>query len=176
MDLSQYLQNEPETEEVNKMLDEDNQRSYEDQISQTVWQVVLDNTEIKKYPEDEVKEISENLINQYKSMAEFAEQDYETYIQSQMGYSVEEFEKQVEEAAKASIKQIMVTEAIADKEKIKLSDDKYKEQLKLIAKNYGYEDVDSLKEAAEEEDLKDIALNNMVREWLKEHSVQVAEK
>ncbi len=163
-------------EEVNKMLDEDNQRSYEDQISQTVWQVVLDNTEIKKYPEDEVKEISENLINQYKSMAEFAEQDYETYIQSQMGYSVEEFEKQVEEAAKASIKQIMVTEAIADKEKIKLSDDKYKEQLKLIAKNYGYEDVDSLKEAAEEEDLKDIALNNMVREWLKEHSVQVAEK
>ena len=93
-----------------------------------------------------------------------------------MGYSVEEFEKQVEEAAKASLKQSMVTEAIADKEKIKLSNKEYKEQLKKIADSYMYEDVDALKEAAEEEDLKDIALNNMVREWLKEHSVQVAKK
>ena len=137
---------------------------------------MLENTEIKKYPEDEMKELSKTLIDQYKSMAEYAEQDYETYIQEQMGYSVEEFEKQVEEAAKASLKQSMVTEAIADKEKIKLSNKEYKEQLKKIADSYMYEDVDALKEAAEEEDLKDIALNNMVREWLKEHSVQVAKK
>lgn len=93
-----------------------------------------------------------------------------------MGYSVEEFEKQVEEAAKSSLKQVMVTEAIAEKERIKVSDKEYKEQLKLIAENFGYEDVDALKEAAEEEDLKDIALNNLVRDWLKEHSVQVAKK
>ena len=163
-------------EEVNKQLVADNERSYEDQISQTVWQKVLDNTEIKKYPEKEVKEIADNLIGQYKSMAEYAEQDYETYIQEQMGYSVEEFEKQVEEAAKSSLKQVMVTEAIAEKERIKVSDKEYKEQLKLIAENFGYEDVDALKEAAEEEDLKDIALNNLVRDWLKEHSVQVAKK
>ena len=163
-------------EEVRKQLTDDNETSYENQVGQAVWQKVLENTEIKKYPEDEMKELSKTLIDQYKSMAEYAEQDYETYIQEQMGYSVEEFEKQVEEAAKASLKQSMVTEAIADKEKIKLSNKEYKEQLKKIADSYMYEDVDALKEAAEEEDLKDIALNNMVREWLKEHSVQVAKK
>lgn len=163
-------------EEVRKQLTDDNETSYENQVGQAVWQKVLENTEIKKYPEDEMKELSKTLIDQYKSMAEYVEQDYETYIQEQMGYSVEEFEKQVEEAAKASLKQSMVTEAIADKEKIKLSNKEYKEQLKKIADSYMYEDVDALKEAAEEEDLKDIALNNMVREWLKEHSVQVAKK
>ncbi len=163
-------------EEVRKQLTDDNETSYENQVGQAVWQKVLENTEIKKYPEDEMKELSKTLIDQYKSMAEYAEQDYETYIQEQMGYSVEEFEKQVEEAAKASLKQSMVTEAIADKEKIKLSNKEYKEQLKKIADSYMYEDVDALKEAAKEEDLKDIALNNMVREWLKEHSVQVAKK
>ena len=163
-------------EEVRKQLTDDNETSYENQVGQAVWQKVLENTEIKKYPEDEMKELSKTLIDQYKSMAEYAEQDYETYIQEQMGYSVEEFEKQVEEAAKASLKQSMVTEAIADKEKIKLSNKEYKEQLKKIADSYMYEDVDALKEAAEEEDLKVIALNNMVREWLKEHSVQVAKK
>ena len=163
-------------EEVRKQLTDDNETSYENQVGQAVWQKVLENTEIKKYPEDEMKELSKTLIDQYKSMAEDAEQDYETYIQEQMGYSVEEFEKQVEEAAKASLKQSMVTEAIADKEKIKLSNKEYKEQLKKIADSYMYEDVDALKEAAEEEDLKEIALNNMAREWLKEHSVQVAKK
>ena len=160
-------------EEVKKRIASDNKKNYEDSISQSVWQKVLDNTEIKKYPEKEVKKISDSLVDQYKTTAEYYQQDYETFIQDQMGYSVEEFEKQVDDAAKASIKQTMVTEAIADKEKIKLSDDKYKEQLKKIAKSFGYEDVDALKESAEEDDLKDMALNNMVKEWLTENCVQV---
>ena len=160
-------------EEVKKRLDSDNKKNYEDGISQSVWQKVLDNTEIKKYPEKEVKKISDALVEQYKTTAEYYQQDYETFIQDQMGYSVEEFEKQVDDAAKASIKQTMVTEAIADKEKIKMSDDEYKDQLKKIAESFGYEDVDSLKDSAEEDDLKDMALNNMVREWLTENCVQV---
>lgn len=163
-------------EEVKKQLDADNTENYEDQVNQAVWQKVLDNTEIKKYPEDEIKEISDSLIEQYKSMAEYVEKDYETYIKEQMGYSVEEFEKQVEDAAKSSLKQSMVTEAIADKEKIKVGDKEYEEQLKTIAADYGYEDVESLKEVMEEEDLKEVALNNMVRDWLKEHSIQVAKE
>ncbi len=160
-------------EEVKKRLDSDNKKNYEDGISQSVWQKVLDNTEIKKYPEKEVKKISDALVEQYKTTAEYYQQDYETFIQDQMGYSVEEFEKQVDDAAKASIKQTMVTEAIADKEKIKMSDDEYKDQLKKIAESFGYEDVDALKDSAEEDDLKDMALNNMVREWLTENCVQV---
>ena len=147
--------------EVKKQLGKDNEKNYESSISQAVWQKVLDNTEVKKYPEDKVKEITDSLIDQYKTTAEYYEQDYETFIQEQMGYSVEDFEKQVDEAAKASIKQTMVTEAIADKEKIKLGEKEY-------------EDVDALKESAEEDDLKEIALNNLVKDWLKEHCVQKA--
>ena len=160
-------------EEVKKRLESDNKKNYEDGISQSVWQKVLDNTEIKKYPEKEVKKVSDALVEQYKTTAEYYQQDYETFIQDQMGYSVEEFEKQVDDAAKASIKQTMVTEAIADKEKIKMSDDEYKEQLKKIAESFDYEDVDALKDCAEEDDLKDMVLNNLVREWLTENCVQV---
>lgn len=160
--------------EVKKQLGKDNEKNYESSISQAVWQKVLDNTEVKKYPEDKVKEITDSLIDQYKTTAEYYEQDYETFIQEQMGYSVKDFEKQVDDAAKASIKQTMVTEAIADKEKIKLGEKEYKEQLKKMAEDYGYEDVDALKESADEEDLKEIALNNLVKDWLKEHCVQKA--
>lgn len=163
-------------EEVKKQLKKENENKYEASINEAVWQKVLENTEVKKYPEGEVKEISDSLIEQYKTTAEYYEQDYETFIKEQMGYSAEDFEKQVEDAAKASVKQVMVTEAIADKEKIELGEEEYKKQLKKMAENYGYEDVDELKESAEEEDLKEIALNNLVKDWLKEHCVQVASK
>ena len=67
----------------------------------------------------------------------------------------------------------MVTEAIAEKEKIKLDDKTYKSESKQLAKDYGYADVDELKKAVPEEDLKDIILNNMVKEWLTDNCVQV---
>ncbi len=101
---------------------------------------------------------------------------YEDFLEEQMGSSVEDFEKQVDDAAKYSVKQDMVTQAIADKEKIKLDDKTYEKQLKQMAETYGYEDVDALKEAASEEDLKDIALNNLVKDWLTEHCIQVSSK
>ncbi len=90
---------------------------YEDSLSQEVWQTVLDNTGITKYPKKEIEKISGDLIDQYKSAAEFYGSDYETFIQDQMNTTVEDFEKQVDEAAKSSVKQTMVTEAIAEKEK-----------------------------------------------------------
>lgn len=159
-------------EEVKKQLEDEAETTYQDTLTQSVWQVVLDNAEVTKYPEKDVSEISDSLIEQYKSAAEYYQTDYETFIQEQMSSTVEDFESQVEEAAKSSVKQTMVTEAIADKEKIKLDDKTYEAQLKEIADSYGYEDVDALKEAAPEDDLKEIALNNLVKEWLTEHCVQ----
>ncbi|MEO2237704.1 trigger factor [Dorea sp. YH-dor226] len=163
-------------EEVKKQLEEDNEQNYEDSLTQEAWDKVLENTEVKKYPEDEVKEFSDSLIEQYKTAAEYYGQEYEDFIETQMGTTVEDFEQQVEDVAKENIKQKMATEAIADKEKIKMDDETYEKELKELADLYGYTDVDSLKEAASEEDLKDIVLNNLVKEWVREHCVQVASK
>ena len=163
-------------EEVKKQLEEDNEQNYEDSLTQEAWDKVLENTEVKKYPEDEVKGFCDSLIEQYKTAAEYYGQEYEDFIETQMGTTVEDFEQQVEDVAKENIKQKMATEAIADKEKIKLDDETYEKELKELADLYGYTDVDSLKEAASEEDLKDIVLNNLVKEWVREHCVQVASK
>ena len=94
-----------------------------------------------------------------------------------MGMTEEEFNKQVKAAVKDTMKQNMVTEAIADKENIKMSKKDYNKELKAIAKSYGYSsNVDALKKAFEEQDLKDAALKNMVKEWLGKNCVQVAKK
>lgn len=161
-------------EEVKKQLEESAEIAYNDTLSQEVWETVLNNTEVKKYPQDEVEENSEQMIEQYKTAAEYYGMEYEDFLQNQMGTTVEDFEKQVEDVAKASVKQTMVTEAIADKERIKLRDKEYNAQLEKLAETYGYEDVDALKEAATEEELKEIVLNTLVREWLVDKCVQVA--
>ena len=49
-------------------------------------------------------------------------------------------------SAKSSVKQQLVTDAIADKEKIKMDDKEYEKQLKKIADAYGYEDVKAVKD------------------------------
>ena len=135
---------------------------------------MLDNTEVKNYPEDEVTEMSDSLKSQYESAAEYYGTPVEDFIETQMGMTMDEFEEQVDTAVRSSIKETMITDAIAKEEKISPSDDEYNKQFEEMAESYGYEDVDALKEAAEEDDLKEIALNNLVKDWLVENCIQVA--
>ena len=160
-------------EEVKKSLEEDNEKTYNDTLQQAAWQKVLDNTKVKKYPEKDVKKIEDSLISQYKSVAKAYNMSYDDLIEQQMGTTVEKFEKQVTKAAKSSVKQTLVTKAIADKENIKLDDATYKTELKKIAKEYGYDSVKALKKAASKSDLKEIALNDLVKEWLANQCIQV---
>lgn len=162
--------------EIKKQLEKDAETTYKDTLGSEVWQKVLDNTKVKKYPDKQVKKLTDSLVEQYKTAAEYYQLDYETFISQQMGGTVEEFEKQVDKAAKSSVKQMMATEAIAEKENIKLTDEEYEKQLKSMAKAYGYESAKALKEAAEESDLKDMALSNLVKDFLVDKCVQVEAK
>ena len=117
-----------------------------------------------------VKEYKEEVK---KSLEEDNEKTYDDLIKQQMGTTVEKFEKQVTKAAKSSVKQTLVTKAIADKENIKLDDETYKTELKKIADAYGYDSVKALKKAASKSELKEIALNDLVKEWLANQCIQV---
>lgn len=160
-------------EEIKKQLEKEGENDYQSKLNSAVLQKVLENTEVSKYPEDEVEKLSNETIEQYKTIAEFQNMEYEDYL-TQNGVTVEDFEKQVEEMVRANIKQTMAVEAIAEKEKLNMTDEEYEEQFKKMAEMYGYEDVDALKEVADEEDLKAIALQNVVAEWLAKNCIQKA--
>ena len=156
-----------------ELLQKDAETSYEYSIETAVWEKVMDNTEVKKYPKKEMNATKENWIKQYQTAAEYYQMEYETFIEEQMGMTVEDFEKQIDTAVKKTLKEQMAVEAIADKEKIKLDDKTYKKELKNIVSDYGYENVDALKEAVEEKDLKKEALKNIVKEKVAESCIQV---
>lgn len=161
-------------EEVKKDLEEQSLDSYDTTLEQNAWQVVLENTEVKEYPEGEVEEYSDSLIQQYKEAAEYYGMEYEDFVQEQMGYAPEDFEAEVKAVAQESVKNKMAVEAIAEKEKIELTDEVYEEQVKTMAEEYGYENADAMKEAFDEDTLKQQALSNLVMAFVKEHCVQVA--
>lgn len=160
-------------EEIKKKLEKDAENEYKNQLSTAVMKKVLENTEVIKYPEDEVKELKDETIKQMKSFAEYQNIKFEDYLE-QNNMTEEQFEKQIEDAAKDRVKQELVFNAIADAEKIELTDELYEEQLEVMASTNGYQDVETLKKEAEEEDLKEAALYNLVLEWLSEHCIQKA--
>lgn len=161
--------------EVKRMLEDDS--SVEDNflLQETVWNAVLEKAVVEKYPEEEVKQISDSLIQQYKDMAKNESLDYESYIEKQMGLSVPEFETQAVEAAKIDIKQRLVAEVIGDKEKILPGEDEMETEYQKLAEQYGYPDVDTMKEMAGEDDLKTLIIQNRVKEWLAANCVQSSE-
>lgn len=163
-------------EEVRSLLEENANMDHDYALQDAVWSAVLEKAEVVKYPEGEVEELTETLIEQYKSMAEYYGMDYETFIVEQMGYTVEDFEAQAVVAAENSVKMQLVAKAIADAEKLVPTEEEYQAEYDELCETYGYADKEALIAAAgSEEDLQAIVLENIVIEWLAENCVQVNE-
>lgn len=162
-------------EEIKKMLSENSTTDYDMQLQEAAWQAVLEKAEIKGYPDGEVEQLKSQLVEQYKTAAKDAGMEVEDFLQQFYGMSEEDFNKQAEEAAKESIKQRIIADAIAGQEKLIPKDDELEKEYEALAKEYGYADVDALKEAADEETLKDIIISNRVKKFLAKHAVQVKE-
>lgn len=159
-------------DELRARMEEQAQQMVEDTLTNAVWKKVLENTEIKEYDSEKVDEVFNTIIDTYKMSADYVGQTYEEFIEAQQGQTVEEFEADITETAKSSVKQTMVIEAIAEKEKIEPTEEEYEEQFEKMAASYGYSSVDELQSVATEDELKDVALGNIVKAWLVEHAVQ----
>ena len=160
--------------EIKTQLEEDAQSNYEFTKKSAAWGKVLENTEVLVWPET-VEEQYNNMIDQYKSIAEYYGNEYEEFIATQMGATVEDFEAEMLKQVQDAEKEMMAAAAIAEKEGIELTDEVYEEQLAYMAELYGYADAEAVKEAAEEEELREIALAFLVMDFVVEHCVQVAQ-
>ena len=160
--------------ELKEELEKNLQKEYDYTVKSSAWNVVLENTEVLVWPET-VEENYNNLLEQYKSIAEYYQMDYAEFIEAQMGTDVETFEAEMKKQVETSEKELLAAAAIAKEEGIELTDELYEEQLAYMADLYGYESTDAIKEAAEEEELREMALAFLVMDFVVESSVQVAQ-
>lgn len=156
--------------EVRADLKKSNEETAKSTLQGNVWDALMKKCEVKKYPEDKMKEMTDNVNNQYASMAQmYGMKSAEELIQQAYGMTIEEL-------VKNSIKQEFAVELIAQKEKLELTDKDYKAGLKQYAKQYGYEDTAEFEKQVGKENLKKTLLQDKVTDWLIGNAKQVEKK
>lgn len=128
--------------------------SNQTKAEENIWKVALDNAEVSEYDEDLLKETKKSMEDYYKSMAEQYGMELSDFLEGYFGMTQEQFEDQCETAAKAAVKEKMVSEAILSAEKIEITDDVYQDKLKEYTKEYGFETQEELEKNVEEEDIR----------------------
>ena len=114
-------------ESVRSQLEEEAKNSAQEVLKNTAWSTVLENSEVKEYPQEDV----DSAISEFKSSMEVyakqADMTLEEFIDSQ-GISQDDFDEQCQQYAEGKVKQNLIIQGIMDAEGLSLDD---KESLQL---------------------------------------------
>lgn len=109
-------------ESVRTKLEETAKASAEEILKNAAWNTVLENSEVKEYPQEDIDNAAEEYKKQMEFYARQADMDLDTFVDSQ-GISQEVFEEQCSQYAQGKVKQNLIIQAIMDAEGISLDDE-----------------------------------------------------
>lgn len=112
---------------------------YESQVKSDLFQQVMNNSQIKDYPEEELDELKSSMETQMDQAytAAYGMGFYET-LEAQ-GISKDEASKNVESMAESYMAQYLVTQAVLDAEGVSLTEADYEKALDDFAKLSGFQ-------------------------------------
>ena len=122
-------------EQIKADLLEGKKTAFDSQIKNELWSVIVEKTEIKNQPEEEVAKAQtqvEQMETEYKNMATNYGLEWEDFLTTMMGMTEESFKAQMDEYTANIVKSNMITSAIAKEEGITLSESAYKERIQKI--------------------------------------------
>lgn len=105
---------------------------------------VYNNATINDYPEELVAFIKQQYVDYYTQYAEQSEMSLSDFIEQNLQTTEEEFNTSMEEMAKQSIRQEMLLKAIAETEKLELTDEEYQTRAQEYADQMGLDGVEGL--------------------------------
>ncbi len=185
-DIVKILADKSETvEEYKKEVKNDLQatkdESYESSLKEAAWNAILDNTEVKEYPEDKVQEYIDMMNEQYETMASYYNMEFEDFLTTYMQMDQDTYDEKVKEAAEKQVKSDLARDLLLDNvKKIDTSDEARQSIYEQYAEYYGYSDVDSFLEAMENagnmDKLDALVKLEMVQNWVADNCKQVEPK
>ena len=153
--------------EVRKQLEESNQASAESAMEDAVWEKLLENCVVEKYPEGQVENFVASVEEQYGEYA--AQNDMTATELFQMYYN----NMTPEEYVKYMVKLEYAIELIAEKEKLTLTAKEYEEGLEEYATSNSYEDAKTAEESIGRETIELILLQPKVAKILVDNCKKV---
>lgn len=154
--------------EYNAYLKDKLAKEYEEEKEEYSWTEVLDDSKIKEYPDSLMEAAREEVLQGYYDMADLYGVTHDEIFQSFGCENEQEFkDTQLDDLAKDTVKEILVSKAIAYQEKIEYSKEDYENIVKDEYENYS--DVYDSQEAYEKEYkdyLERTALIEAVKKWI----------
>lgn len=147
--------------ELKTQIQEKKEEAAREEEELRVWEKVMDNSKIEEYPKDRLKAIRQNLVELYEGYAAEQKMEYEEYLKA-----IKLEEKDLDEAAKASLKQELVAEVIADKYGLKPTEEDFQKALEEYAADYKFANVELLLKAVPEDEMRGMVIRDNVRAWL----------
>lgn len=126
------------------------QSEYDNQLfdlKNEVYSQIVEETEVLKYPEEELNAQVKALDENYRAMAEnYGYDDWDKFLDEYFKVDQAEYDEQIKLYAENVVKQEMIIYAISEKEGIKVSDEEYQSYLDEMLTESGFEDEDAFKE------------------------------
>ncbi|MCI8321047.1 MAG: hypothetical protein HFH02_08230 [Dorea sp.] len=148
-------------QEIKKQIEETKKQAVRTEEETRVWEKVMDNSEVKKYPEKRLKEIKGNLVDLYTTYAQQEGMEYEEYMKA-----IKMEDKDLDEAAEASLKQELVANVIAEKYGLKPSEQDFQKALEEYASEYKFSTVELLLKSVSEDEMRQMVIRDNVKSWL----------
>lgn len=155
-------------DEYNEYLKEKLIKEAEDEKAEYAWSEVVEASEIKNYPEDMIAKAKEEVLQGYYDMADIYGYTHDEMFQSFGCADEQDFvDTQLDELAKDSVKEIMVAQAISNKEGISYTKKDYNAVLEEeYDNNKSSYDSEEDYEKNNKQYLENTALIEKVKSWI----------
>ena len=117
-------------ESIRSELEKNAKESAQEVLKNTAWSTVLENSEVKEYPQEDVDKAVSEFKKSMEVYAKQADMTLEEFTDSQ-GISQDDFDEQCQQYAEGKVKQNLIVQGIMDAEGLSLDD---KESLQLQEK------------------------------------------
>lgn len=160
-------------EEMRETLQESYDESVKSELASSVQSALMENVEIKKYPEEVVNEQIAQLTDTYTQMAQMYGMELSDFLETYMQMSEEDFNAQLKEAAQMTAAFDEAVKLIAEKQRLEPSEEEYQEKAAEYAQAAGVEDVETYEEQVGKELLEKAVLRECVVDYLVDKCIQV---
>lgn len=113
---------------------------------QEIWEQIVANTTVIKYPQAVVDAQIDEVVNEYKAYAEYYSLTFEELLTNYYGTTEDEFMLEVEAECELYVKEEMILRRIVELENISISDEEYAEGAAQYASDNGFTDAAAIEE------------------------------
>ncbi len=171
-DASEFETLEEYKADIRKNLEERREKEAREAWEEAAVSAAVENAEIE-IPGPMLEAQKERMLNEFAQRLMYQGMSFDQYVQH-TGATREKMMEQIEPQAETRIRSRLVLEAVAEAEKLEVTDEQYEEELKTMAEAYG-QDIEKLREDVTEDVAKmirdDLKIRNAA-EFLAENAVE----